>query len=197
VTNCSLIELIYTEEEAAQAQLVRQDSKSRAILPCETVQVFIQMYALERGRDIPRILSAAQQNIPTRHLIITIRYADWWWWERNEPLRISSHWIRTITFPDSLEKLTVELETRQGKKHELDSLVSQDVSHWQFSTESGKRLTLGPRSPQTMSYIGTDSPGGEYRHHHKAAENHLPGAVAPAAGEMYYYVATMNYLPPA
>jgi hypothetical protein len=153
------------------------------------------MFALERGYELNNVLRNAERSIATRHLIITIRYTDWWWWEDNEPLHIESHWMNTVKLPDSLEKLTMELETRQGKKAELDALVTGQVSKWEFSTESDKKLTLSPSSPKSKSYIGTDRPGGESRVHHGVAHNQPPdGLREPVVGEMYYYVVTLDYI---
>lgn len=167
--------------------------KNRRIVPLETMQVFIQMFALERHWDLKGIITSAERDIPTRHLIITIRYTDWWFWEDNQPLRIDSRWIDRLELPDTLEKLTMELETRQGKKDELDAIVRRQVAAWEFKTSGGKRLTAAP--PKAMSFIGTDRPGGTSYNHHKALYNPAPKGMEPAQeGEMYYYLVSVDFL---
>jgi hypothetical protein len=190
--------LSYAAKEAARAQLVRQTMKSRSILPCETAEIFIQMFALERSYDLNNILRSAEGSIPTRHLIITLRYTDWWFWENNTPLSIKSNWTRSAKLPDSLEKLTMELETRQGNKGEMDAIVSRQVSKWEFCTISKKELRLSSSSPRSKSYIGTDRPGGQTQQHHKVEYNQPPtGMRAPLDGEMYYYAVTLDFVPSA
>ena len=57
---------------------------------------------------------------------VCIRYTDWWHWERNEPLRIATHGWKDIKFPSSVQKVVMELETRDAapKKAELERIIN-------------------------------------------------------------------------
>jgi len=57
---------------------------------------------------------------------ICIRYTDWWYWEQNEPLIIETHGWKDIKFPNSVQKVVMELETRDAapKKAELERIIN-------------------------------------------------------------------------
>ena len=167
----------------------------RHILPFETGQIFAQMFAFNEAEKMSAIIQKANTPIPLRHLIVTLRYTDWWWWEQNSPLRLDTQIMPNFQLPLSLEKFTMEFETRQGNQDQLDALIRQNVSKWGKSAEDGKKWAMSPSSPRSRSYIGTDTPGGQaYAHHHKDYNPPPKGMPEPGQDEMYYYAVTVDFV---
>jgi hypothetical protein len=181
---------------SVQALLKRKGAiESRDILPCEIIQVYIQMFALESGDEMKRILAEAEQVLAPRHIIITLRYTDWWYWEHNHPLRIESNWIDSLRLPATVEKITFELETRQGKQAQLDAIVRDKMSTWEFYTVEGTCLVPRSATPSATSHLGTNRPGGRLYAHHYHRFNPTPkGMDPPGTAQMYYYTVTMEFM---
>ncbi|KAE9989539.1 hypothetical protein EG327_002581 [Venturia inaequalis] len=158
------------------------DAFRQTIHPNESLQVFAQMYALERGGLNKAVQNASVKTSP-RRITITLRYTDWWNWEVNDPLRIKDTWAEEFKAPNTVEEIVVELETRNGKKPELDALISRQVSKWTFHTEKGQDLVLCG-SPKEEFYVGSAKPGGaRYQHHSEYANRSGP----MGDDEMLYY----------
>lgn len=183
------VDITYDASEESKAQLeAGADIRTRRILPCETLQVFIQMFALERREDLPQLITDAQSSTRIRHLVITLRYTDWWWWEDSAPLTLDSEWVRRLELPNSVEIVTIEFETRNGKKVELNNLLKKQASCWLFKTIEGKELRLSDEPPIQSIFVGTDSPGGNHFDHHSQEQN---DTVDLAPREMLYYIVEM------
>jgi hypothetical protein len=163
------------------------------------VQLFPQMYALE---DYPMTDFMAQlsEHLRPETLTITIRYTDWWYWEGNYKLVISSDWMRNIKVPRCLERIIMEFETRNGKKDELDALVKGPISKWRFRVEDklvegpeGKMvsngetewLVLSNEKPVASTWVGSSSVGGIKYAHHSQDQN---GDVGSDEDMLYYIV---------
>lgn len=161
---------------------MESDTLRRTIHPNESLQVFAQMYALEWGELTGAVRMASFQKSP-RRITITLRYTDWWNWEVNSPLRIADLWAENFEAPNSVEEIILELETRNGKKPELDALVSRQVSKWVFHTENEKDLVLHGQ-PKEEFWVGSAKPGGAtYQHHSEYANQSGP----MGQDEMLYY----------
>lgn len=100
----------------------------------EHVRFFAQMYVLESGSLLPRFLNT--EHFHPKAITITIRHTDWWFWEDDAYLRISSMVTQNI-FPASVRSIALELETLERKKNQVDSIVSQMKSSWYFATTEG------------------------------------------------------------
>jgi hypothetical protein len=88
--------------------------------------VFAQLYALqEKESQLTQLMDMVSRDIIVTHLTLTIRYTDWWWWERNEPLVFSKRTMGNLRLPSTIQEFNLELETRNGKKAELDALLPQ------------------------------------------------------------------------
>jgi hypothetical protein len=211
--------LLYSQAAGALAELktsmdIPNFFSPRIIHPCQTLQVFAQMYRLEMGGLAKLIADEKRQGLPLRHLILTLRYTDWWNWEVNQPLRIQNHWATTgLRLPDTIEKVTMEFETRNGKKGEMHQLIANQIQDWELSTETGAKLVLEDEREETKmgespsggeswrrgtatmmkkvhvkTWVGSNIPGGgSYRHHSQEAN----GTRDLNDGEMLYSVATM------
>lgn len=135
------------------------------------VHLFMQQTSLERWYFLAIRLDRELSQL--KILKITIRHSDWWWWESSESLALdpkqrgspsnlnlsavgdkwpSGAWGRTIDRFRSIENLVLELETREGKKPELDAIVAR-APGWQFPGVRG-RLILDERQTKKKGWIG-------------------------------------------
>ncbi|KAH6907920.1 hypothetical protein BKA70DRAFT_347807 [Coprinopsis sp. MPI-PUGE-AT-0042] len=106
-----------------------------------SIHIFPQMYALLRDAFIRTFIQA--KGLRPRIVKITIRYTDWWYWEDNDPLHLSSlvPGRDAYYFPESVDTLIVELESAEHKKSELEAMVKgilQEKGIWKW-----KRLDEG------------------------------------------------------
>jgi hypothetical protein len=167
------------------------------------VQLFPQMFALE-GHAMQRFTDDLRTHLRPKTLIITLRYTDWWFWEDNAPLRVDSGWMNEIKFPRSMEQLVMEFETRNGKKEELDALISKQISKWRFAVEKKvvegddgemvasteeEFLVLGDGKPVASTWIGSAKIGSVKYSHHAHDVNGSPDGLGQ--DEMLYYVVKM------
>src|SRR5579871_2025766 len=114
------------------------NNRTSRLWPCETVQVFAQMWALEHSTLSRMNLQKLCKEIihrdilPIRRLILTIRYTDWWQWENDDTLYIADDWHGVDQIPKSVEEVVLELETKNGKKAELEEIVKRQIRYWTF-----------------------------------------------------------------
>jgi hypothetical protein len=169
------------------------DTDRRTIFPNECLQVFAQMYALENRDQLTQRVNKAAQKIPPRRLTITLRYTDWWYWESNAPLRIEDSWSKHFVAPASVEEIVLELETRNGKKPELDALISRQISKWEFHT-AAEVVLVHVGKPMEEFWVGSSKPGGlDYDHHAKIVNrSNIVGNIV-GKDEMLYYTVKMRW----
>lgn len=161
---------------------MESDTFRRTIHPNESLQVFAQMYALEWNELTGAVQNASVKTSP-RRITITLRYTDWWNWEVDSPLRIEDSWSENFEAPASVEEIVLELETRNGKKPQLDTLISRQVSKWKFRTEDEEDLVLHGQ-PKEEFWVGSSKPGGATYQHHAELANR---SRAMGQDEMLYY----------
>ncbi|KAI6875672.1 hypothetical protein KC323_g125 [Hortaea werneckii] len=99
------------------------------------LHMFAQMFAIERLTDavgqIRRFfLSGAPKpnDFQPRMMHVTIRHTDWWFWENEEPLRLSLKWVQALlNSPDlrNTEVIKLELETLDYKVDQLEPILEQ------------------------------------------------------------------------
>ncbi|OTA56228.1 hypothetical protein K449DRAFT_387581 [Hypoxylon sp. EC38] len=79
-----------------------------------------------------------------RRLTLTIRHADWWYWEQDRPLRFEAQWIEGVcaVLPGSVREFYIELESLERKKDQVDSIAKQMREKWFFKRTDG--VTLFP-----------------------------------------------------
>ncbi|QDS76826.1 hypothetical protein FKW77_002903 [Venturia effusa] len=167
---------------------MESDHLRRNIHANESLQVFAQMYMLELDRLNEAVSNASVKASP-RRITITLRYTDWWNWEMNSPLRIEDTWAEKFEAPNSVEEVVLELETRNGKKPELDALISRQVSKWVFRTEDRKALVLHGQ-PKESFWVGSAKPGGVTFPHHTAYANQ---SGPMGQDEMLYYTVKLKW----
>ncbi|KAI9704609.1 MAG: hypothetical protein M1820_005522 [Bogoriella megaspora] len=137
-----------------------------------SVRFFTQMYWLEGGDNLNRIFS--WPNFRPEKLTITIRYSDWWFWEDNEPLRMSDNWLRYFRAPPSLRTLVLEYETLTWKKSQMNPIIAHNkqfklrIRSEDNTDEDRKDAYLSAESnPLTeWKWNGPSKLGGETWQHH-------------------------------
>ncbi|KAH6874649.1 hypothetical protein BKA70DRAFT_1128914 [Coprinopsis sp. MPI-PUGE-AT-0042] len=109
-----------------------------------SIHIFPQMYALLRDAFIRTFIQA--KGLRPRIVKITIRYTDWWYWEDNDPLHLSSlvPECNAYYFPESVDTLIVELESAEHKKSELEDMakVLHDKEVWRWKRLDDEYLEL-------------------------------------------------------
>lgn len=114
---------------------------------------FAQMYWLER-RSLVRLLAGPSyqplvKNM--RSLTITIRYSDWWNWESNEPLRISTIWMKEILSLQELRRvgeIRLELEVLERQMGQLKLILDRLAG---VAGPDGRFQLVGPHEESTWS----------------------------------------------
>lgn len=103
------------------------------------LRVFAQMYKLEGGK-FAELLETP--GLRPRRLTLTIRHADWWFWEHDEPLRFEAGWIEAVSkvLPSSVREFCIELESLERKKDQVDKIVQQMRQKWFFKRSDGAAL---------------------------------------------------------
>lgn len=139
-----------------------------------SVHLFMQQVCLQSWDQ--RAYRLTQEFDHLRELKITIRHSDWWYWEAghalgldptssgshgtgqpadvNAPLIPNGAWGRSFYYFEGLERFVLELETRAGKKSELDAIVTKG-KEWRFELGDGNSLVLDPAKTKRKGWIGS------------------------------------------
>ncbi|KAG2024161.1 hypothetical protein CC2G_001741 [Coprinopsis cinerea AmutBmut pab1-1] len=108
------------------------------------IQIFPQMYAC-KSYEFAAFFTSVPELQP-KTVVITIRYTDWWWWERDNALDLTIAPPSTeMYFPPSVETLVLELETIEKKKGELEAHVRDVIrgkEGWKWKRFDGECLEL-------------------------------------------------------
>jgi hypothetical protein len=158
------------------------------------VQVFSQMFAAQ-GLEMKQCIEFLHSVLRPKILTITFRYTDWYWWEYDRPLRMLN-WPLDIKFPSSVEKLVMEFETRNGKRHELDRILNDAILKWRIPlrsdlVDSPKRMLITTQAKaRTHTWIGPDVIGHTGYSHHSQIYN---GTKDLKKDQMLYYVAVVEW----
>ena len=139
----------------------------------KSLHLFTQQYWLENST-----WGAKARNIARRqhlcHLKITIRHSDWWYWESSQPLLLDAKqagkgsdtnhstesdrfqpksWGNQFSVFKCLETFQLELETVEGKRKELDDIVTR-AADWRFPLRDGNVLVLHPAKTKRIGWHG-------------------------------------------
>ncbi|KAI1417944.1 hypothetical protein F5Y13DRAFT_150095 [Hypoxylon sp. FL1857] len=120
-------------------QQIQEQRADGEIVEIEGLRVFAQMYKLEGG-SLARLLGTP--GLHPRRLTLTIRHADWWYWENDHPLRFEAKWIAAVcdVLPSSVREFCIELESLERKKDQVDSIAKQMREKWFFKRTDGAAL---------------------------------------------------------
>lgn len=100
------------------------------------IRVFAQLCeldTLQQVLDVP--------GLHPRSVTIVIRHTDWYSWEYDNSLYISSDFVNNCRFPDSVREINMELESLERKKNQIDYIASRIAASWQFRRRDGTKLT--------------------------------------------------------
>jgi hypothetical protein len=148
-----------------------------------SVRIFTQMHWLDDTDDqwaFWRLVTETPWLKPVENLRFTIRRGDWWDWERNDPLKInpfrgkvdnvhqthldmqtgdgnpafqSPVWGLAFKNLPNLKTLTIEFETAEDKKQELEDIVAW-AAKWRLPLANGRHLSAAGQPIGKMSYRG-------------------------------------------
>ncbi|KAI3329795.1 hypothetical protein F4824DRAFT_372239 [Ustulina deusta] len=177
-----------------------------------SVRLFIQQYWLED--KLLQFVHTDNWFANLEHLRITLRRSDWWDWERNETLRINPFrgncchvhtigsmyhdmstetgnvefaagaWGRVFSHMSKLKTLTIDFETSEDKRDEMEALVAWALK-WQFPLSHDRHLSTGGQPASKTSWRGLP--------HHwsnqcvscgRLTQYRLPGDDCPKCSEM-------------
>jgi hypothetical protein len=157
------------------------------------------MFALEED-NLTELLHRWQPRFHFKHLTLTLRMTDWWFWEDNNPLGIGYPFALRFQLPDTLDEFNLDLEVRNGKKNEL--VQDSGVEDWVFQVfqtptsadetpthiTSQKAFRFVTKSAST--WIGPSRIDGVEYAHHAPEYNGTPGL---SANDMLYYILTLKW----
>lgn len=161
----------------------------------QRVHFFTQLYWLRH--DFARV--CALPKMRPKHLKITIRHSDWWWWEHNERLSMENPvWGKNLKMIQSLESFEIEMETMERDK---DQDIAQEMLKWRFDLFGGRVLTTNGTEIKRGCWIGQSSFGGQYRYIADRNEWEIIQAspvaeYGPEPG-LAYHVVTLRWQPEA
>lgn len=123
------------------------------------VQVFAQLYALEDGRALTQILKIG--HFMPRSVTITIRHTDWWFWENDHPLHfMGTTFVGKVRFPVSTTAVTMELESLERRKLQVDWMADEISRNWHFTRSDDLHLVADPARVETETWKGAATWGG-------------------------------------
>ncbi|KAB5586098.1 hypothetical protein GE09DRAFT_1073321 [Coniochaeta sp. 2T2.1] len=125
----------------------------------EGVRVFAQMYKLEDG-SLATLLGT--RGLRPRRVTLTIRHSDWWFWEDDELLRVEGQkWLQGVcrVLEDSVREVTIELESLERKKDQVDEIAKQMRERWFFKRKDGEGLLadVSGKGDEVTRWSGTST----------------------------------------
>lgn len=130
-----------------------QQSSGAKFVGLGRIRVFAQLWMLEPGRELQRILEV--ENFYPRRVAVTIRYSDFWFWEDNAPLHIDAKWVNYIRLPDSVTHFTVDFEMIERRKNEVNLIAQDAVDKWFFERRDGAILTASKEDVSVSTWTGS------------------------------------------
>ncbi|KAF2705008.1 hypothetical protein K504DRAFT_440817 [Pleomassaria siparia CBS 279.74] len=101
----------------------------------------------DQGSKIAMVGKVTNPEVVT----ISIRYQDWWWWESDRPLSITTTGWKDIKLPDTVRKVVMELETRDSevKRKQLDTIIDgffKFPNQCKYGREDGMEFTVSKKT---------------------------------------------------
>ena len=146
------------------------------------VRVYAQLYMLEPGRSLQKILDLRYFN--PKVITITVRHTDWWYWEDDNALHLDATWVDRCKFPKSLSTLRVAFESLERKKDQINDVATQAIGSWHFVRSDGVMMSAKSCEPEIMRWTGNATWQGHRWLRDEAGPN-----------RMDYYVSTVTWRP--
>lgn len=142
---------------AALRSIAENVQQSHGTVPnIDHVRIFAQMYVLEPGIELGKLFNTPH-FLPFR-VTLTLRHADWWFWEEDAVLRIDATWVKVCRLPSSVREFRLELESLERKKQQIDSIAEQMVQSWTFQRMDDVKMTAEPlKASSVMRWTGTSA----------------------------------------
>ncbi|KAI9163685.1 hypothetical protein HJFPF1_05307 [Paramyrothecium foliicola] len=130
------------------------ETTPEARLEVERMRVFAQMYKIEDG-SFAQLLR--EKRLLPRELTLTIRHADWWYWESDNPLSFNGKWIPELNdaFPSTVTEFHIELESVDRKKYQVQEIAKQMMEKWFFRRPDG--VILYADAKEESNWNGTST----------------------------------------
>ncbi|KAJ9132231.1 Alanine--tRNA ligase, partial [Coniochaeta hoffmannii] len=150
------------------------------------LRVFAQMYKLEGGH-LAALLGTP--GLRPRRVTLTVRHADWWFWESDERLRVEGQqWLEGVCgqLRASVREVCIELESLERKKDQVDEIARQMRERWFFKRGDGEGLfaDVSGRADEVTRWSGTSTWNGRRWVRDETAE-----------GRLDYYVVAVWFRP--
>ncbi|EEA19614.1 hypothetical protein TMatcc_009753 [Talaromyces marneffei ATCC 18224] len=121
------------------------------------IRVFAQLWALEESRRLQEILDL--DGFQPKHVTITLRYTDFWYWEDNRPIHIDSRWVNTVRFPASVSTISMDFEMIDRRKTEVDFITDLATQEWFFRRADGMVLRANKEDIIISRWTGSSTLG--------------------------------------
>ncbi|EAL86392.1 uncharacterized protein AFUA_3G01090 [Aspergillus fumigatus Af293] len=142
------------------------------------IRIFAQLFMLEKGHAMTALLDMT--HFYPRSITLTIRYTDFWLWEENQPLYISAEWVNRICFPESVRRFSIDFESIERRKDEVEYIANEAAEKWFFRRKDGRLLTADKADMSVSQWTGSSILNGK---------RWLRDEVRP--GQLDYYVVTV------
>ncbi|KAH6888717.1 hypothetical protein B0T10DRAFT_60303 [Thelonectria olida] len=118
-------------------QVAEQQGKEN--VEFDRLRAFAQMWKLEQGALSKLLGVDGVPHLHPRSLTLTIRHADWWHWEKDEPLRFEAGWLQGVSkvLSTSVQEFNIEIESLVRKKDQIEKIATQMVQRWFFKRQDG------------------------------------------------------------
>jgi hypothetical protein len=130
-----------------------QDGKDIPLI--HSIRVFAQLWALEDPRRLQEVLNL--EGFHPRNVTITIRYTDFWFWERNAPLHVDARWVNAVIFPQSVITIRMDFEMVDRRKKEIDFITDLAAEKWIFRRADGIALRANKDDTVTTGWTGSST----------------------------------------
>lgn len=121
-------------------------------------RLFAQMYILEPGSEMQAIFDV--KYFEPINVTLTLRYADFWYWEDNRNYWINATWVNKCRFPAATECFRIDFESIDRRKNEIEALAQLASEKWFFRRKDGRILRARPEEKSVFRWTGSSTWGG-------------------------------------
>ncbi|KAL2833952.1 hypothetical protein BJY01DRAFT_89726 [Aspergillus pseudoustus] len=137
----------------------REKESTESIIETGPIRLFAQLYILEPGDALQELFDI--KHFAPKSVTLTLRYTDFWHWENNQRLYIAAKWVNKVRFPSSVTRFTMDFESIERRKQEVDLLVEQAVEQWRFVRKDGGILRASKGDVSVSRWSGSSMFGGK------------------------------------
>lgn len=146
------------------------------------IRLFAQACFLDPSLDLMGLLTT--RHFYPKTFTVTIRYTDTWRWEDNKPLHIPGKWCKCMVLPASVSSFTMEIESLERRKDEVDYIAMEAAKNWHFKRTDDVNLLANPQDISVFRWTGSSVLGGRRWVRDEARP-----------GQLDYYIASVTWRP--